>query len=254
MLLTIIPSLKAGLITVVVFIILFFFRDVSFNWNLDSAGCVKDGFCHCEVINSSMILAEPINVYSSLFYLFSGLLVFFRSKTDGFRGEGRLFLFGSIVICFGSIMFHASISRLGLTFDFLGITTLMSIFYLSRRLLAGVKVLDIVMTAFFNIVILLATYFYTEINIFFLPQILTAIFGLVIIQGEVKYFNIQKIDKSLYKIVAAYVLAYGAWWLGNSKYICDRSSLFIHYHSLWHLGGAIALYYLYIYLRNTTRN
>ena len=243
--------LNASIIVGLIFLALYWLTGVSYNWQLGAATCLKEGFCHCEVHDLSKLFAEPVNVYSSLLFLFFGLFIYFLSKYDELLRQGRLFLIGSIFVFWGSVAYHGTLSQIGLAMDFLGIVAVMSVLYLSRVYEVGMSLKNIFLVVLVYFMTFIATYYYDEIGVPFLPQILVGSFGIYLIFSEKVRFWKYRYFKLVFILVAFYIFSYSMWWLGNIKEICFNSP-FIHFHSLWHIGMSLSYYCLYMYVRNTT--
>lgn len=244
--------IKSVLITTLVLVFFLMFGGVHYKWELAETVCSQIGFCQCEEIDRMKLIAEPINTYSSLFYLLVGLVVFFHASQIGKREGGILILVSSSAVSLGSIFYHASASQLGLAADFLGISFILSVFYIWRNLHKPSLIWHIAVAIFVSILTFFGALYNDQFSPSLIPQFIVALYGTAVIWQEKNFFNPSRVDRNLYFLLVSYIAAYACWIIGNTPEWCDSESL-IQFHSIWHFFGAIAIYFAYKYLVNTNK-
>jgi len=242
--------LKSFLITLCLLGAFMILGEIQYSWTLPESKCLSDGYCQCEQIDRSKLISEPINTYSSLFYFYIGLVVFFHASKIGYRRGGVLVLVCASFVTAGSIFYHASASQLGVALDFLGITMILSVFAIWRNFASTKYLRNIILSIIISISTFVAVLMSEYIGLILIPQILILIYSLYILKQELKYFDLQNINKNLYYFLAVYILGGSCWFIANTPGLCDPDSI-VQFHSLWHFFGATAIFFSYKYLMET---
>jgi hypothetical protein len=213
------------------------------------ASCVETN-CFCETLDMESPLRQPVATWSSLAYVFPGVLAIGLAsarRLSGSRlGAGHAAVLGiaSIVVGVGSAFQHASATFVGQFFDILGMYLIASfiLVYALERLL-GWR---------FNTTLWL----YTGINTLLaaiqllLPDARRYIFGGLVMLAlllEAAYLLAKRPNLNRRWFASGllmFALAYVIWILDNSGYVCHPTSLF-QGHALWHFLGAGAIWLLF---------
>jgi len=214
--------------------------------------------CFCETIRPGPI-AQPANTWSSFGFALVGLLVMRQSAVDvrllkqnlmmRQRTYPALFGVALIITGLGSAFYHASLTFVGQFFDVMGmylIASFIMLYNISRLKALNGK----------NFVI--AYIFINSLLAFLLiqyPALRRYIFGLVIFATLLPEYRLRQTRKLLinnFFIKAAWgtlILAFIIWTLDITKIICNPTS-WLQGHALWHLLGAGAGGFLYLYYRS----
>jgi hypothetical protein len=216
-----------------------------------AASCMPDS-CFCEAIRSDGI-KQPANTWSSLaFVVVAGMVLMRRTgkPSAGRAGYPLLYAFTLLVIGFGSAYFHATLSFRGQFADVLGMYLLATVALLYsigrlRPLSAATLVTSYIAT---NAVLAMLLYW--------MPVVRRVVFALLIlavliveILGRRKRGTSS--DTRHLKIAAAIMaLAFAIWILDFTRILC-RPESWIQGHSLWHVLGAVAAWYLLLYFEES---
>lgn len=211
------------------------------------ATCLQRG-CFCEASNEDSPIRQMANTISSLGYVFSGMLAMKKQANVRRFSFGYAILFGvsSITIGIGSAFYHASLTFIGQFTDVLGMFLLATfmLVYAFERL--------------WNLRLLTTFGLFLAINLFFcwmqfaFPDTRRYAFAIVLIVAllfEAHYRSKAQPQITTHKIhvgVGLLAAAYIIWILDNTRTLCIETSL-LQGHALWHLLGAVAVWFLYEY-------
>lgn len=211
------------------------------------ATCLQTG-CFCEAAHTEHPIRQMANTISSLGYVFSGMLVIAQRKQASRFSFGHALVFGgsSIIIGVGSAFYHASLTFIGQFFDVLGmfmLATFMLVYAFERIWTLRLKT---------------TIGLYLTINLFFgwmqfaIPDTRRYAFAIVLIIALLfeAYYRRQNAPNitanKLHLGVSLLTLAYIIWILDNTRILCAETSL-LQGHALWHLLGAVSVWFLYEY-------
>jgi dihydroceramidase len=222
------------------------------------ATCVQHG-CFCEVANAESPIRQRANTVSSLGFVFSGMLVIAAHKA------GRLpFLYSvvfglsSIITGVGSAFYHASLTFIGQFLDVLGMFML-AMFMLATFML--VYAIERIWTLRLATTIGL----FLTINLFLgwmqfaIPDTRRYAFAIVLIiallfEAFYRKQNKPNITVNTLRLgVGLLAVAYIIWILDNARLLCIKTSL-MQGHAIWHLLGAVSVWFLYEYYASETIN
>ncbi|GAA5531417.1 ceramidase domain-containing protein [Herpetosiphon gulosus] len=242
-------------------LMLAFINTIDYTWNgWKSATCFPSS-CFCESIRDS-IIRQPVNTWSSLSFVLSGLIVIRFGFTDRLENKNKNFitkyigfpiLFGIalIIIGIGSTFYHASLTFIGQFMDVFGmylIATFMIIYVISRK----INKIKIMLIAYVLSNILLA------LLLVFIPELRRYAFAIIIVIGlAMETLYIKKSDSYIntryIKIaITSMAIAFAIWITDITKIICSPYSIY-QGHAIWHLLGALSSLYLYLYYRSEER-
>lgn len=214
------------------------------------ATCLSTG-CFCEGVNESSPIRQRANTYSSLAFVWSGMLIaglaWGREQPGRFPLHYALALAGiGLVIGLGSAFYHASLTFVGQFLDVLGMDLLvafMLVYAWERMFLLSPRG---VVTSYLLLSGGLAW------GQWALPESRRFAFATVLLLALVFEFSFRKSRRpSLsarwwYAGVLSFALAYIIWGLDHQRILCVENSL-LQGHAVWHGLGAVALWCLYQY-------
>jgi Ceramidase len=215
-----------------------------------AASCMPDG-CFCEAIATTGF-KQPANTWSSLAFVVVAVLVLLRWAKD-WRVSGQpmspvLFSFTLLVIGTGSAFFHATLSFRGQFVDVLGMYLIATF-----ALLYGIDRLGNIGNRGFVFAYLASNTVLAAV-LYWAPVLRRIVFGLLIaavLGVEILISRRTGARRGLKKLQVAVVLlgtAFAIWILDYTRVAC-RPESWIQGHAAWHVLGAFAVWYLYLYYR-----
>lgn len=214
--------------------------------------------CFCETIRPEGI-RQPANTYSSLAFVVLAVIVVARSTRKWRNPRGALrsrfssSILNTIVLAaafafvgFGSAWFHATLSFTGQFVDVLGmylIATFALLYSIDR--LWGLRPVTMA-TAYLVVNGILAAVLY------WFPMARRFVFGLlvgavVVTETRIRQGGDRSADRRyLVGAIATLAVAFLIWAVDYSRIACAPSSL-VQGHAIWHILGALASWYLYLY-------
>ncbi|NUM74574.1 ceramidase domain-containing protein [candidate division KSB1 bacterium] len=247
--------------TVIVFTAAFL-SSQEYSWgDWQPASCMPAS-CFCEDIRPGAV-AQPANAWSSLGFALIGLLVLGQCRNDLSAHKRRerwnpmtrqssyaaTYGVALIVIGLGSAFYHASLTFVGQFFDVMGmylLATFVLVYNLDRWRTMPKKSFVLMYLA----ANLILAYLLIEV-----PVLRRWIFGAILLVALAPEFlrrRQQRADiqtKYLRAALATMLTAFIIWVLDYAKILCDPAS-WLQGHALWHLLGAQAAGYLYLYYRS----
>lgn len=214
------------------------------------ATCLKSG-CFCEAANTHSPIRQTANTYSSLAFVFSGMLVLaqMRQPKTTRRLSGiytAIMGIASIIIGVGSAFYHASLTFIGQFFDVFGMFLLAAF----ALVYAWERIWDLRLTTTLSL--------YLALNLFLswlqiaIPDTRRYAFAIVLIIALIFEYDYRRRAKPNIEVrflrlgIGLLAFAYFIWILDNTRLICFEDSL-IQGHAVWHILGAISGLFLYRY-------
>jgi hypothetical protein len=219
------------------------------------------GACFCEAIRRGTV-RQPANTWSSLAFVLVGFMVLTQSTEDRRTLRGThpnplvsrrsfqlIYVAALMLVGFGSAFYHASLTFVGQFFDVFGmylLATFMLVYNVNRlRPLSDRAAVALYATS--NLV--LATLLVAgpaHRRYLFAALLLVAL----ALEHVVRSKSATRMDRSLIVgAVAALGIAFGIWVLDITHTVCRPESL-LQGHALWHLGGALSAWLIYLYYRS----
>lgn len=218
------------------------------NWQ--PATCLPDG-CFCEAENTASPIRQMANTLSSLGYVFSGVWMMRRSSNKLPFLHSVTLGISTIITGVGSAFYHASLTFIGQFFDILGmfmIAGFMLVYALERIWTLRLKTT-------------IGLYLLLNLSLswlqFAIPDTRRYVFALLLVMALIfeAYYRRQNAPNitvnKLHLGVSLLTLAYIIWILDNTRILCAETSL-LQGHALWHLLGAVAVWFLYEYYASET--
>jgi len=242
---------------------LFFISRLNYSWtSWRPASCEASEIgCFCEKAGDGMV-RQPVNTYSSLSFTLLGFIIISRARLDVKTGglnnliSSRLIygaVFGASLALtgLGSAFYHASLSFAGQTIDVLGMYFTVSFILVYRSRSCCLKdghaaVLYIAINTVLSCVLI------------FFPvarRYIFAFFSIAALLLELRFRREKRRNiKSKYLLFAFLIMLFSfcIWILDALKILCSPESLF-QGHGIWHAGGAVSVWFLYLYYRSESK-
>ena len=242
-------------------LVLFLFSRLDYSWEeWRPASCLEtDAGCFCEKAGEGLV-RQPVNTYSSLSFTLLGFIIISRAKQDtedGCLGNpiSSRFIYGAVfgaslaLTGLGSAFYHASLSFAGQTVDVIGMYFSVS-FILIYNLLRSCSLKEGSAAALYLIINAVLSY----VLIFF-PAARRYVFASFLILSLLLELRFRRKKRfyieSKYLICSFFIMLFSfcIWILDASKILCSPESL-IQGHGVWHVGGAVSVWFLYLYYRS----
>jgi hypothetical protein len=221
------------------------------------ASCMPSN-CFCEAVQSGTV-AQPANTWSSFGFVLVGLLVIGQSREDVRRLRASVMtrqrayplVYGIalVVIGLGSAFYHASLTFAGQFVDVMGMYLLACFI-----LLYNVSRLSAFTGKNFVVAYLLLNLALAYVLLDF-PGLRRYIFGVLIIAALAPEYRMRakkEVQINGFFLHAAWwtlAAAFAIWTLDITKILCSPNS-WLQGHAFWHVLGALAAGWLYLYYRS----
>jgi hypothetical protein len=231
---------------------------IDYSWPAWKPASCMPVHCFCEAIRPGVI-AQPANTWSSFGFVLAGLLVIRQSGEDVRRRRSNLMtsqrayplLFGMtlMMIGLGSAFYHASLTFAGQFFDVMGMY-LAAVFILlynfsrvsalsARRFVLLYLSLNLILAFILLEWPALRRYIFAALVLFsWWPEYRAR-------AQKQREINVFFLHAAWWTLAAAFII----WVLDLAKILCTPNS-WLQGHALWHLLGAIAAGFLYLYYRS----
>ena len=210
--------------------------------------------CFCEVPRTGALLLQPANAISSFGFAFAGILMILWARaTDwhsAFPPPAAIILgAAAIVTGVGSVLLHATLTLWGQFFDVLGMY-LVSGFFLVAALAKWRNIPDRRTAIYYaGLCVLLVAILYA------LPEVRRWLFALILaiaILLELVFARPMRAQVRTGYFIAGLItniVAFTIWNLDQRGQLCRPDSL-LQGHAIWHLLGAVALWFAFLYYRS----
>jgi len=227
-------------------------------WNdWQPATCLKTG-CFCESANVQSPVRQTANTYSSLAFVFSGMIVLsqMRQKHSAKRLQGgysAIMGVACIVIGVGSAFYHASLTFIGQFFDVFGM------FMLTAFMLvyAWERIWNLRLTTTLGLYLVLNLFLsWLQIAI---PDTRRYVFAIILIVALLCEYYFRMKAKPQIEVrwlrygISLLAVAYIIWISDNTRTICFENSL-LQGHAAWHILGAVSVLFLHWYYASEGKN
>jgi Ceramidase len=213
--------------------------------------------CFCENPRTGALLLQPANSWSSLGFVLVGAWIMLAPRdrrSDIVVAGAPALWFGAtaMVIGIGSFLLHATLTLWGQFYDVLGMYLLSGFILayavqrwrgLSQRA-ASALYLAICM------VLIGVLWLAPEVRRWLFAIVLLAAIAVELLLARPHRANIR--TALFFYGLLANAVAFGIWILDNTRTLCAPDSL-LQGHALWHLLGAVAVYFNYLYYRSERR-
>lgn len=224
------------------------------DWSRFAAATCTETRCFCEMPRTGSFLLQPANSFSSFGFVFAGFLMILvgrsRDWLSAFPAPAASILgVAAIVTGVGSFLLHATLTLWGQFFDVLGMY-LVSGFFLIIAIAKWRGIADRRAMIYYALlcVILVAT-------LYALPEVRRWLFAVILLAAitlELVFARpLRPQVRTGYYIagVVANIVAFTIWNLDQRGQLCSPESL-VQGHAVWHLLGAVALWFAFLYYRS----
>jgi hypothetical protein len=213
--------------------------------------------CFCEMPRTGTALLQPANSISSFGYVFAGLLMILLARSRDWISAfpplaASILGVAAIIVGIGSVLLHATLTLWGQFFDVLGMY-LISAFFLISALAKWRRIPDRPAMIYYALVcVVLVAILYA------LPEVRRWLFSVVLVAAiilELVFARpLRPQVRTGYYIAGliANIVAFTIWNLDQNGQLCSPGSL-LQGHAIWHLLGAIALWFAFLYYRSERR-
>lgn len=210
--------------------------------------------CFCEAPRAGALVLQPANAWSSLGFVSVGFWIIWGAyalprDTAFVRGHALWFGVTAIVVGIGSVLLHATLTLWGQFYDVLGMYLLSAfvlVYALQRwRGLSNATSLVLYVAA---CAILIAP-------LWLMPETRRWLFAIVLLLAVVVELVLARPRRPGVRValfgygLLASIVAFAIWVLDNTHALCAPGSL-AQGHAIWHLLGAVAVYFNYLYYRS----
>lgn len=224
------------------------------DWSRFAPATCTETRCFCEMPRAGGLLLQPANSLSSFGYVFAGLLMILvaqsRDWISAFPPLAAIILGGAaIIVGIGSVLLHATLTLWGQFFDVLGMY-LVSGFFLVSALAKWRNIPD--RRAMIYYVLLCAV---LVAILYALPEVRRWLFAVVLLIAiivELVFARpLRPQVRTGYYVAGliANIVAFTIWNLDQNGQLCAPGSV-LQGHAIWHLLGAVALWFAFLYYRS----
>ena len=210
--------------------------------------------CFCEMPRTGGLLLQPANSMSSFGYVFAGLLMILLARSRDWISAfpplaASVLGAAAIIVGIGSVLLHATLTLWGQFFDVLGMYLVSGFFLVSavtkwwdipdRRAMIYYALLCAVLVAI----------------LYALPEVRRWLFAVVLVVAiilELVFARPRRPQVRTGYYVAGLIVnitAFTIWNLDQRGQLCSPDSL-LQGHAVWHLLGAVALWFAFLYYRS----
>jgi len=225
--------------------------------------------CFCEHNYMERFIRQPMNTWSNVAFLFSGVIILYQTanrthENNNYLKRQKIISIGyGILLCIlfcGSFLFHASLTT------FFGITDMIGTYGIPlfiamiaiSRILVYKNILTEKHAAIACIIITYMIGFALAVHwIIFINMIITFA-GLLLLAAATSFYLLTRKDlkfnkRLFYGNTIMLLLACLLWIIDHNNIICDPDSV-IQGHSFWHVLNGIVAYYMFqlFYTEQTT--
>lgn len=224
------------------------------DWSVFAPASCTATRCFCELPRTGSLLLQPANSWSSLGFAFAGALIILNARMPGWSSafpRTAAYVFGvtAIFVGIGSVLLHATLTLWGQFFDVVGmylVSGFMLIVALAKwQQIPDRKAIMLYLSLCAILVAILAGF----------PEARRWLFAVVLaaaIMIELVFARPLRLSArpSLYIYgMLLNALAFVIWNLDQNGQMCRPESLF-QGHAIWHLMGAAALWFAFLYYRS----
>lgn len=223
-------------------------------WSRFAPATCTETRCFCEMPRTGALLLQPANSISSFGYGFAGLLMILMA-----RGRDWISAFpplaasvlgvAAIIVGIGSVLLHSTLTLWGQFFDVIGMYLVSGFFLVSalakwrhipdRRAMVYYAVLCAVLVAI----------------LYALPEVRRWLFAVVLIAAIILELVFARPGRPQVRTgyyvagLIANLVAFTIWNVDQNGQLCAPDSL-LQGHAVWHLLGAVALWFAFLYYRS----
>lgn len=224
------------------------------DWSRFAPASCTETRCFCEMPRTGMLLLQPANSLSSFGYVFIGFLMILLARSRDWISalpplSASVLGVAAIIVGIGSVLLHATLTLWGQFFDVLGMYLISGFFLVSalakwrsipdRRAMIHYALLCMVLVA----------------TLYALPEVRRWLFAVVLVAAIILELVFARplrpqVRTGYYVAgLVANIVAFTIWNLDQRGQLCAPESL-LQGHAVWHLLGAVALWFAFLYYRS----
>ena len=224
------------------------------DWSRFAPATCTETRCFCEMPRTGALLLQPANSLSSLGFVFIGFLMILLARSRDWMSAfppsaASILGLAAIIIGIGSLLLHATLTLWGQFFDVLGMY-LVSGFFLVNALAKWRNIPDRRAMIYYALLcIVLVAILYA------LPEVRRWLFAVILLVAIILELVFARPRRSFARTgyyaaaLVANIVAFTVWNLDQRGQLCAPESLF-QGHAIWHLLGAVALWFAFLYYRS----
>lgn len=244
----------AALTALIAAITMFLLDLVGPDWARFAPATCTETRCFCEMPRTGALLLQPANSISSFGYVFAGLLMILMARSRDWQSAfpplaASVLGTGAIIVGIGSVLLHATLTLWGQFFDVLGMY-LVSGFFLVSALAKWRNIPDrraMVYYALLCAVLVAILYVLPDVRRWLFAVVLLAAIILELVFARPRRPQVR--TGYYFAGLIANVTAFTIWNLDQRGQLCSPDSL-LQGHAIWHLLGAVALWFAFLYYRS----
>tara|TARA_R110000824_G_scaffold63304_4_gene166633 strand:+ start:777 stop:1559 length:783 start_codon:yes stop_codon:yes gene_type:complete len=224
------------------------------DWSRFASATCTETRCFCEMPRTGTFLLQPANSVSSFGYVFAGFMMILLGRSRDWMSAfpplaATILGVAAIIVGVGSVLLHATLTLWGQFFDVLGMY-LVSGFFLVSALVKWRRIPD--RRAMIYYALLCAA---LVAILYALPEVRRWLFALILVIAiilELVFARPLRLRvRTGYYVsgLVANIVAFTIWNLDQRGQLCSPDSL-LQGHAIWHLLGAIALWFVFLYYRS----
>lgn len=224
------------------------------DWSRFAAATCTETRCFCEMPRTGTFLLQPANSFSSFGFVFAGFLMILLARSrdwmSAFPSQAASILgVAAIITGVGSVLLHATLTLWGQFFDVLGMY-LVSGFFLIYAIAKWRGIADrraMFYYALLCVVLVAILYALPDVRRWLFAVILLAAIVLELVFAR----PLRPQVRTGYYVagLVTNIVAFTIWNLDQRGQLCAPESL-LQGHAVWHLLGAVALWFAFLYYRS----
>jgi len=224
------------------------------DWSIYPVATCTETRCFCEMPRSGALLLQPANSISSFGFAFVGFLMILMARSRDWMSAflplaASILGVAAIIVGIGSVLLHATLTLWGQFFDVLGMY-LISGFFLISALAKWRDIPDRRAMIYYGLLcaVLVAI-------LYALPEVRRWLFAVVLFAAIILELVFARplrpqVRTGYYVAgLVANIVAFTIWNLDQRGQLCTPESL-LQGHAIWHLLGAVALWFAFLYYRS----
>jgi hypothetical protein len=224
------------------------------DWSIYPAATCTETRCFCEMPRTGALLLQPANSISSFGFAFVGFLMILLARSRDWISafpplSASVLGVAAIIVGIGSVLLHATLTLWGQFFDVLGMY-LVSGFFLVSALAKWRRIPDRRAMIYYGLLcaaLVAILYALPEVRRWLFAVVLLAVIILELVFAR----PLRPQVRTGYYVagLVANIVAFTIWNLDQRGQLCAPESL-LQGHAVWHLLGAVALWFAFLYYRS----